>query len=125
MSKNRKNLKAVSICLMTVGVVVPVMQIVLALSSGQQLNVATIAEMVFLGVVGLATGYLGSMAANVPSKTPTFLKAAYLTVVVGVAMSAYRLYVVVDVYSLLGLVFAVLAVLGIFYGRKVLEKAQK
>ena len=125
MSKNRKNLKSVSICMMTVGVVVPVVQIILCVTAGQPLLSTYVLELVVLGVIGVATGYLGSMAANVPSKTPAFLKASYLLIVAGVAVSICCMLTNPTVDGMVGLVFAVLAFLGVMYGRKVLERAQR
>ena len=125
MSQNRKDLKLMSLFLLIMGVAVPASELVLNVFGDGEVTPAFLTMVCVLSACGLVTGYLGSKAANVPTKVQPFIYGAIATVVVGAAFTLYNGFLGagwgnVDVY--LGVIFGVTAAIGLYYALKVRER---
>ena len=127
MSRDRRELKLMAICLMTFGIAVPAFEIIFSLA-GKAEGTATFRGLVgVVAVVSLVCGFLGVQAANSPAKTQPFIVSAVVAIVVGVAFTAFW-QLSTGVYNpdyYLGAIVAVFAGVGLHYGLRVRKRHLK
>ncbi len=125
MSPVRKNLKVMSLCMMTLGIAVPAAEIVFNVLGH---NTATPLYIILVCIVCaacLVTGYLGIRAANTPRKAlQPFVYACILCVLLGVAFTVFFCvsFTLFNPDYYVGALVACFAIAGLYYTNKLRKK---